>query len=884
MQVPEDVERGSCNLIAFVDGQEMIFEREEDNNLLVCPVQVTYPPNLEVKPSAVDFGPVLVGAGAQKTVWIKNEGDNELAPLVISAISFSGDAVFDNPDNLIPSTPLELETNEFTRMWLYFVPQSGGAFNGIITITSNDPMDPVIEIPLSGEAVEPRPVLALDHVPVDFGETATFAFFRIENHGNGDLEWSLDTSGMPAWITRVVPSSGTTTPDASTNVQLNVSRNLAAVGDYGWDLPVSSNGGNDTVPVTMTVPGQTLSVTPAFVDLGAEGTAGTITLENTGGFGLNWTIVDDLPGWLMPDDTKGGLDPGASVDVQLGVDRSGLADGSYDHNVQISSNGGSSTVDVSMTVSGSSAPEITVRADPQSGPAPLSVSFSAEVTGGDEPLSYFWQFGDSETSVSQNPTHLYDAPRVYTARVEVTDIDGDSDSAEVTVTVTGAAWSRTYGHGGGYAEYHTYGLDAADDGGLVFTAESVFNGQGGYDFWVARLDDRGALMWERGMGGSSGDYAKKVRQTSDGQFVVAGESYSYHTGSRYCDAWLVKLTDTGEVDWQHTYGGTGTDAVSDIREVVDGRKASGGYIVVGHTTSFGAGGYDIWVLKLDTRGAIEWEKTFGAASNEFGRSVQPAPDGGFLVVGDTQSFGAGGRDVWVLKLSSTGAVEWEKTLGGTGNDTPYALQVADDGGYVIGATTSSFVSGADDDGDFWVMKLDATGSLAWQYTYGGASDESLRDLAKTTDGGYVMTGWTYSFGEPFFSDVNNSSWVLKIDGAGVVDWQKVYSYPFENEGEAINAPDWAYAVVQTADGGFAVSGDAEWWSSDRGTDAWIFKVDGQGKLGCGIGADTTAVPNGGANVADGTKHAYTAGDTAAVVLTPDVSSYKSGPDVNAQCH
>jgi PKD repeat protein len=883
VQIPADADPGPYNLIVFVDGQETVFERNEDNNRLVHPVQVTYPPNLVVKPSTVDFGTVLVGSGAQKTLQIKNEGENELAPLVVSDISFSGDPIFDSPENLIPSTPLELETNESGQMWLYFIPESGGTFNGTVTITSNDPDEPVKAIPLSGEAVEPQPVLALDNVPVDFGEVATFGFFRIENHGNGDLEWSLDTSGMPAWITRVEPTSGTTAPDALANVELDVSRNLMSVGDYSWDLPVSSNGGNEAVHISLTVPGRTLSVTPESLDFGEDGITDTITLENTGGFGLNWMIVDDFPAWLQADAMSGGLDPGASADVHLSVDRSGLAAGSYDHTVQIGSNGGSAVVEVSMAVTGSSVPEVTVRAEPESGAAPLTVSFSADVTGGDEPLSYAWQFGDGETSVMQNPTHVYDTPQIYTARVTVTDIDGDSDGAEVTVTVTGGVWSRTYGHGDTYAEYHTYGLDALDDGGLVFIAESIFNGQGGYDFWVARLDADGALMWERGMGGSSGDYAKKVRQTSDGRFIVAGESYSYRTGSRYCDAWIVKFTDTGAVDWQHTYGGTGTDTVSDIRETFDGLKASTGYIAVGQTTSFGAGGYDVWVVKLDTQGAIEWEKSYGAGSDEFGRSVQPTPDGGFIVVGDTQSFGAGSRDVWVLKLSSTGTVEWEKTIGGAGSETPYAVQVADDDGYVIGATTASFVSGVDDDGDFWVMKLNAAGVLVWQYTYGGTEDESLRDLEKTVDGGYVMTGWTYSYGEPFYSSVYNSAWVVKIDGAGMTDWQKVYSYPYEDSGEIINAPDWAYAVVQTADGGYAVSGDAEWWSSDRNTDAWIFKVDGQGELGCGIGADTNAVPDGSAQVAEGTDHTYTAGDTTAVVLTPDVSPYASGPDVITQC-
>lgn len=881
--LPGDVDHGPYSLIGFVDGQEAVFERNENNNTFVHPVQVANPPNLVVKPSTIDFGVVVIGTGSQKTVQIKNEGENTLAPLVISDISFSGDGVFDNLENLVPSTPLELETNVFNQMWLYFNPESGGVFTGTVTILSNDPDEPVKEISLSGGAVEPQPVLVIDNVPVDFGSASTFGFFRIENSGNSDLEWSLNTTGMPVWLTRVEPSSGTTASGMVTNVELNVSRNLMPVGDYSWDLPVSSNGGNGTVHISMTVPAQTLTATPDTIDFGDDGSTETLTIENTGGSDLNWTIIDDFPAWLQAEAMSGILDPGASVQVDLNVDRAGLVLGPYSHTLQIGSNGGSATVDVSMAVPVSSVLEVSALALPDSGTAPLTVDFEAQVTGGDGSLTFAWQFGDGQTNTLQNPTYTYTTPQIYTARVTVTDEDGDTDWAEVTITVTGNGWSRTYGHGDTYAEYHTYGLDATDDGGLVFTAESIFNGQGGYDFWVVRLAADGTLVWERGIGGSSGDYAKKVRQTSNGQFIVAGESYSYHTGGSYCDAWIIQFNDAGAVAWQHTYGGTGTDSIMDIVETFDDQNDSTGYIAAGYTNSFGAGGRDYWVMKLDPQGGIEWQKTYGAGGDEFGRSIQSTPDGGFIVVGDTQSFGAGSRDIWLLKLSASGAVEWEKTFGGASSEIPYSVQAAPGGGYVIGASTASFVAGAEDDGDYWVVKLGNAGEIVWQYTYGGTADESFRDLQITSDGGYVMTGWTYSFGELFNTDLNNSAWVLKIDGVGAVDWQKAYSYPYDNEGETINAPDWAYAVVQTLDGGYAVSGDAEWWSTDRNTDAWIFKVDGQGELGCGIGIETNAAPDGSASVVEGTDHSYSIGDSTAVVMTPEASSYMSGPEVIAQC-
>lgn len=445
------------------------------------------------------------------------------------------------------------------------------------------------------------------------------------------------------------------------------------------------------------------------------------------------------------------------------------------------------------------------------------------------------------------------------------------DTAPPSVSV----WSRSYGHGETYAEYHTYGLDATTDGGLVFSAESIYNGQGGYDFWVGRLDADGAVVWERGIGGSSGDYAKTVLHTSDGGAIVTGDSYSFRTGDRYCDIWVVKFDGSGGIDWQHTYGGTHYDIPRDIQETFDGQGVSTGYILMGYTQSYGAGGYDFWVVRLNASGGVLWQKTFGGSSNEFGRSVLPTSDGGFVVVGNTQSFGAGGSDVWVLKLTSAGLVEWEKTLGGTGDETPYSVRLAGDGGYTIGASTNSFGAG---NFDFWVMHLNAAGGLTWQYTYGDAANDYPRDLEKTADGGYVMTGWTYSFGVD-----NNDAWVLKLDAEGAVEWQKLYNKPYEYEEEILNGPDWAYAVAQTTDGGYAFSGDTDWWDSDRNSDVWVFKVNGQGVLGCDMETDTAVLRDGSAVVTEGTQHSYTVGDTAAVVGTPGASTYQSVPEVLVHC-
>lgn len=436
--VPADVPAGSYSLIVLVDSLDQVPEVDETNNLLVHPMLVVHPPDLVVKPSAVDFGLVRVGEAQEATIWIQNEGEEPMAPLTVTGITLAGSPAFQNPWNLIPSTPFELGPNQSTQIWLYFAPSSAGVFEGTLSIQSNDPDRPFLVVPLSGSAVQPTPLLALEHVPVDFGAVATSRFFRVRNQGDGDLSWSLDTSTQPGWLTRIEPTAGTTRPGAYTDVILTASRNMLTPGTYNWTLPVSSNGGDATVAISLTVPGQTLSVSPQTLDFGEEETSKTIEIANIGTFGLRWTIDPDLPDWLEADAMSGGIDPGESVQVHLTVDRSGLAPGTYQHTVQIGSNGGSAAVQVSMTVPSAAPLEVTAWADPTSGPVPLEVAFFAEATGGKPPYSFSWTFGDEGWSAEQNPEHVYTWPSEFRATVWVFDEEGNSASDEVVVTVVGA--------------------------------------------------------------------------------------------------------------------------------------------------------------------------------------------------------------------------------------------------------------------------------------------------------------------------------------------------------------------------------------------------------------------------------------------------------------
>lgn len=433
--VPADVTAGPYRLIVFVDSEEQVPEVDEADNFLVHPILVLRPANLVVKPASVDFGVVRLGETQEKKIYIQNEGEGLMAPLTVTRIALGGNPVFQHPDNLIPSTPFELGPNQSAQVWLYFTPSSAGDFNGTLSISSNDPDTPFVLVRLAGSAVQPTPLLALENVPVDFGAVATSRFFRIRNQGDGNLNWSLDTSSKPGWLARVEPTSGTIQPGGYTDVILTASRNLLTPGTYNWSLPVSSDGGNQTVPISLTVPGQTLAVSPAAVDFGESLTVDRIEIANTGTFPFRWTIDQDFPDWLAADAMSGGLDPGESVEVHLSVDRSGLTAGTYRHTIQIGSGGGSARVELSMTVSAATPLRVTAWADPTIGTVPLTVQFSAEATGGAPPYAFSWIFGDEGWSAEQNPEHVYSWPSEFHATVWVSDEEGNSAYDEVVITV-----------------------------------------------------------------------------------------------------------------------------------------------------------------------------------------------------------------------------------------------------------------------------------------------------------------------------------------------------------------------------------------------------------------------------------------------------------------
>ncbi|HHT9125377.1 MAG TPA: BACON domain-containing protein [Candidatus Brocadiia bacterium] len=323
------------------------------------------------------------------------------------------------------------------------------------------------------------------------------------------------------------------------------------------------------------------------------------------------------------------------------------------------------------------------------------------------------------------------------------------------------------------------------------------------------------------------DQPRSIQQTIDGGYIAAGTSGSTgaNTNGGY-DIWVVKLDANGAIQWQKAYGGSLSEYAGDIRQTNDG-----GYIVAGSTYSFGAGKADILVIKLDAMGNIQWQKTYGKSDYDVASSIQQTFDGGYIVAGTTTSFGVVINgivseipDAWVLKLDAIGNIQWQKVYGGTASDTASSIQQTSDGGYIVAGTTFLPTSGAN--ADIWVFKLDASGKIQWQKTFvdkiymGGLAYEYATSVQQTSDGGFVVAGCSGAFGGGAYSGgYGGDFWVLKLDTNGNLQWQKTYGGPYG---------EWAYSIQQTSDDGYIVAGRTLSFpivGDVRKVAFWVLKLD-----------------------------------------------------------
>lgn len=339
-------------------------------------------------------------------------------------------------------------------------------------------------------------------------------------------------------------------------------------------------------------------------------------------------------------------------------------------------------------------------------------------------------------------------------------ITGDIDSygtrsGDVWLIKTDAnghkVWDTSFG---GANTEEGYSVQQTTDGGYIITGDTGSFGAGSYDFWLIKTDDNGNEQWNRTFGGANTDLGYSGQQTRDGGYILTGIAGVTHVGDGNADVWLVKTDTNGIEQWNRTFGGINTDDGGwSVQQTNDA-----GYIITGFSYSFGAGLCDIWLVKTDDNGNEQWNRTFGGEGYEVGSSVQQTIDGGYIISGFTNSFGAGNYDVWLIKTDDNGNQQWNRTFGGINMDDCHTVQQTSDGGYIITGTTDSFGAG---EADVWLIKTDANGEKVWDKTFGGRQNDLGNDAQQTSDNGYILTGITTSYGA-WTGDI----WLIKTDSQG----------------------------------------------------------------------------------------------------------------------
>lgn len=341
------------------------------------------------------------------------------------------------------------------------------------------------------------------------------------------------------------------------------------------------------------------------------------------------------------------------------------------------------------------------------------------------------------------------------------------------------------------------------------------------------------LEWSKTYPGEYPGYIKDIQITADGGYIMVGEFLSEKNDLGLfgpADLYVIKLDAEGDVEWEKKYGGSGVDIGHEIHQTKDG-----GYVICGVSNSKDGdvsenkGDGDAWILKLDNTGNIEWEKTFGGTNYDIFRSIKQTADGGYILAGGSRSDDGdiatnnGQSDVWILKLTSEGNFEWQKIYGGINPEGAYSIQITNDGGYVLCAHQESYTGSS----DFWIIKLNSNGTIEWQETYGGTKEEFPYAIRQTNDGGFIVAGGTISQdGDISSSNGKYEFWIIKLDAQGAMEWERAYG-----------GSEWEIArnIEQTSDGGYIIAGQSR---SDDGDvkdnygswDAWIVKIDEIGNI------------------------------------------------------
>ncbi|HEX7319074.1 MAG TPA: hypothetical protein VF399_01805 [bacterium] len=321
-------------------------------------------------------------------------------------------------------------------------------------------------------------------------------------------------------------------------------------------------------------------------------------------------------------------------------------------------------------------------------------------------------------------------------------------------------------------------------------------------FCYAQIPD---TLWTRTYGGVGDErsWGRAAQQTTDGGYVIFGQSNSF-SGGDY-DFYMVKTNPFGDTLWTKVYGGIGDEFCYAGQQTSDG-----GYILAGMTNAFGADNFDIYLVKTDSLGDIMWTKMIGdSVGIESASGIEQTSDGGYILAGMTNAFGADSFDIYLVKTDSLGDTMWTKTFGGIDNDQAYEVSTTSDGGYIIAAWTRSFGAG---NYDAYIIKTDSLGDTLWTFVYGGPLMDKACDVIETSDHYYLVVGWTYSYGAGC-----DDILILKLNTNGDTLWTKLYGGP---------SYDIAYSIQETIDCNYIIAGGLSLLPSNLDLCLWKINTDG----------------------------------------------------------
>lgn len=355
-------------------------------------------------------------------------------------------------------------------------------------------------------------------------------------------------------------------------------------------------------------------------------------------------------------------------------------------------------------------------------------------------------------------------------------------------------WSRFYGSE--HIELCYAGLQDTDGGyvlvGDVFSWETV-----DYDIWLVKTNGNGDSLWSRTFSGPRRDHCSSIQQTTDGGYVLAGDTRSFGAGEN--DFWLIKTDSTGDSLWSRTYGGEDAEIFEAVLQTTDG-----GFMMAGETFSYGSGNSDVWFVKTNASGDSLWSRTYGGSDWEDCHSLQPTTDGGYILAGSVTSSNIY-YNMLLIKTDSEGNQIWTRTVDTGVSDRCYSVWQTTDGGYILGGERITSTNNS----DILIVKISAEGDSLWSRIFGGSQSDKCECVQQTSDGGYVFVGNTFSYGSGA-SDI----WLLRTNADGDSLWSRTFG------GASEENCSW---IEQMLDGSFALLG----WSNSYGNtaaDFWLIKT------------------------------------------------------------